>query len=104
MKTKTLTRIPIAAAIAAALTGCVCDGTESSFREIDRKYANSAWSAAAIYTPIIGPLFIGIPMMLIKDNDYSKALLRMPATEGYEVLRHSQRFNFMYHPDELLRY
>ena len=101
MKTKSLSRSLVAATAAVMLAGCVCDGTERSFREIDRKYANSLWSAAAIYTPIIGPIFIGIPMMLIKDTDYYKALLKMPETEGYEVLRHSQRFNFMYHPNNL---
>ena len=104
MKSNSTMRIVSAAAAAAMLTGCVCNGTERSFREIDRKYANSAWSAAAIYIPIVGPIFIGIPMMLTKSTDYYKALLNMPETEGYEALRYSQRFNFMYHPDELLRY
>ena len=89
----------LAAALMAIMTGCVCDGTEYSFREVDQKYANSAWSAAAIYIPILGPIFIGIPMALTKDADYYKVLLKKPDTEAYEVLRHSQRFNFMYWPN-----
>ena len=95
---KKLTTACLAAALAAVMSGCVCDGTEYSFREVDQKYADSAWSAAAIYIPIVGPLLIGIPMMLIKDTDYYKVLLKKPDTEAYEVLRHSQRFNFMYWP------
>lgn len=94
---KAMTAI-LAAALTAILTGCVCDGTEYSFREVDQKYADSAWSAAATYTPIIGPIFIGIPMMLTKDADYYRVLLKKPDTEAYEVLRYSQRFNFMYWP------
>lgn len=95
---KMVLRFLAGAVSAAVLCGCVCDGTERSFREIDRKYADSAWSAVAIYTPIVGPILIGIPMMLIKDADYYKVLLNQPETEAYEVLRHSQRFNFMYYP------
>ena len=95
---KKLAVILSAAMLLVVLSGCVCDGSERSFREIDRKYADSAWSAAAIYTPVVGPILIGIPMMLIKDTDYYKVLLKQPETETYEVLRHSQRFNFMYYP------
>ena len=101
---RSVLRFWAAAALAAALSGCVCDGTERSFREIDRKYADSAWSAVAIYTPIVGPILIGIPMMVIKDADYYKVLLKQPETEAYEVLRHSQRFNFMYWPSSMWRY
>ena len=86
------------AVVAAALSGCVRDGSERSFREIDRKYADSAWSAVAIYTPIVGPILIGIPISLIKSADYYKVLLHQPETVAYEVLRHSQRWNFMYYP------
>jgi len=88
----------IATATMVFMSGCVCDGTERSFKEVDQKYATSGWSAAAIGVPIVGPIFIGIPMMLIKDGDYYKVLLNKPDTEAYEVLRHSQRFNFMYCP------
>ena len=101
---KMVLRFLVGAVSAAALTGCVCDGTERSVREIDRKYADSAWSAVAIYTPIVGPILIGIPMMLIKDTDYYKVLLKQPETEAYEVLRHSQRWNFMYYPRSMWRY
>ena len=94
-----------AAAIAAVvMTGCVCDGTERSFKEVDQKYATSWWSAAALYTPIIGPIFIGFPMSLIKSGDYYKVLLNKPDTEAYEVLRHSQRFDFMYCPEVVRGY
>ena len=96
---KKLTIVFLAAAMAAALSGCVCDGTEYSFREVDQKYANSGWSAAATYIPVVGPIFIGIPMVITKDMDYYKVLLKKPDTEAYEVLRHSQRFNFMYCPN-----
>lgn len=43
-----------AAVTAAVLAGCVCDGSERSFREIGRKYADSAWSAVAIRPPSWG--------------------------------------------------
>jgi len=93
-----------AAVTAAVLAGCVCDGSERSFREIDHKYADSAWSAVAIYTPIIGPILIGIPMSIIKQDDYYRVLLKQPETEAYEVLRHSQRWNFMYYPRSMWKY
>ena len=95
---KKLTMMFLAAAMALAAAGCVCDGSEYSFREIDRKYAESPWSAVAIYTPIVGPILIGIPMSLIKQEDYYKVLLKKPDTEAYELLRHQQRWNFMYYP------
>ena len=101
---KMVLRVLVGAVSAAVLSGCVCDGTERSFREIDRKYADSAWSAVAIYTPIVGPILIGFPMMLIKDADYYKVLLKQPETEAYEVLRHSQRWNFMYYPRSMWKY
>ncbi len=101
---KCVMRFLVGAVMAAVLCGCVCDGSERSFREIDRKYADSAWSAVAIYTPIVGPLLIGIPMSIVKQEDYYRVLLKQPETEAYEVLRHSQRWNFMYYPRSMWKY
>ncbi len=101
---KCVMRFLVGAVSAAVLSGCVCDGTERSFREIDRKYADSAWSAVAIYTPIVGPVLIAPVMMGLKNEAYYKVLLKQPETEAYELLRHSQRWNFMYYPRSMWKY
>ncbi len=100
---KKLTIAVLAAATMLLVNGCVCDGTEMSFREIDRKYADSAWTAAATFIPILGPLFIGVPLIIHKNSDYYRVLLRQPESEAFEVLRYQYRSNIMYYPRELWR-
>ncbi|MBQ6352410.1 MAG: hypothetical protein IJJ28_03990 [Lentisphaeria bacterium] len=101
---KKMMALILAAVAAASLTGCVSDGTDYSFQEIDRKYSESAWTAAATYVPIIGPIFIGLPLIAQKDADYYKVLLKKPDTEAYEVLRHQYRYRLMYCPHPSRRY
>ncbi len=88
----------LVAAIAAALSGCVCDGSERSFREIDRKYADSTWTAVALNVPIIGWCFIMPWLMLEKEAFYQKALLDMPVDDLHESIRWDNRFYLIYSP------
>ncbi len=81
-------------------TGCICDGCETTFKEVDRKYAESGWTAAAFYTPIIGPCFMLPVLMLCKDADYQRVLLDKPATDVYENIRWDNRFNLVCYPGE----
>ncbi len=95
---KKIVLLGLAAVLLASVSGCVCDGTEKDFREVDRKFANSAWTAATV-VPIFG--WFVMPFILIdKDAAYQKVLLNKPVDSTYEAIRWSNRFNYVYSPDE----
>jgi len=94
--------VVMAATLAVLASGCVCSGHETSFLEVDRKYANSGWTAAANYVPIFGQIFIMPALLIEKDLNYMKVLHKKPTSEAYEKLRYDNRFWMLYLPDDML--
>lgn len=95
--TRRLFAFILPACLACVLAGCVCDGTERSFREIDQKYAESGWTAFT-FVPIVGWFYLPFHIAQ-KDADYQRLLLRKPATDPYEAIRWTNRMNYIYAPD-----
>lgn len=72
------------------LSGCVCDGTEKTFREVDRKYAKSTGAVLVAYVPVVG--WIAYPFLAwYKHLDYVAVLHKQPASPEFEVLRWDNR-------------
>jgi len=82
-------------AVAFSITGCVCDGTETSFRDIDQKYANSKWTAWSNWVPLLTPFLV-----IDKAREYQRVLLKKPESDCYECIRWENRFYLNYLPDE----